>query len=1368
MVMKAKWKDSLRGIRKSRNRFLSILCIVMIGVGFFAGVKASGPDMWRSADSYADQQNLMHYRLLSTWGFEEADIEALRELEGVEVFPSYFLDSLVNSEQGENVARIYAYDSNAEINQVWLTEGRMPESPDECLVDAASGVSVGSTLEVMGDGSSSDSNVEDSLERTEYTVVGAFESSMYLSDMEKGNTNIGGGTIEQIIYLPVENFKSEYYTEVYLVYEDMITPTAYTEEYAVLEATHQQELEIFGEARAKDRYDRTVEEAEQEIADGEAELEDGRQELADARQQLEDAKQQAADGEAEIVDGEAELDEGEAEIEQNEADLQNGEAELDSQQAILDETRATLEAAQQSYEEGRSQWEAGKAQAEQELAAAKQKLDDAKAELDQALLELQSGEAQYEQALAAFQSQMEQAQAKLDAQSEQLAAGREQYEAGEVAYQQGLAAYQEALAQYEQSLASYEQSLVSYQGQEAQYREQENTYQQDLTQYQSENERYEALASEIESLQTEYDQALASYKEEAAQLEAERIELEALLAQVGEDDPAYLAAKAAYDAHEKQVQDAYTALTTQENELENKKKESETLRLWLEGEETALAETRTQLNQIKSDLETRKAELEQWNSALAQTQETLAQTEASLTANRETLDQTLSELEAGEALLEQAQAQLDMQRQEGENRLAAFAEQLASGREEYETGEAQYESGLAQYEQQKEAAEAELDAAEAELDAAWNQIVVGQDQLRTGEAQIAEARAQLESARAQIQEARAQIVEGRQELAEARIELEEGRLEIAENEQKVADAEAELAQGEQELADAKQELEDLTEPEWYVNTRDDSPGYEEYGQNAERVDNIAKVFPVFFVLVAALVCLTTMTRMIEEERTQIGTMKALGYSNGSILSKYMFYALLATGIGVAVGLVVGYQLFPGVIMSAYGMLYRLPVQITPFLWGDAAIIMAVCLAAVALTVYLCCRGVLTPMPAQLMRPKAPKNGKRVMLERIGWLWKRLSFSHKVTVRNIFRYKKRMIMTIVGIMGCTALSLTGFGLQDSINEIVENQFDKIWKYEATIVVEDYEEEDLTQILSIMQDYDASASEMLSMQKTYTMSGPDGDMSGYLMVPESTEKLSEFIQLENRTSHEVFVLEENQVLVTEKLARNVGVSPGDMITIEIDDTNSVQVMVQGIVENYAEHYVYMLPETYQALFGEAPEYNMVLGKYEGLSEESQHEMAERINQNDHVMTIQMQQDIMESFKQMLAALDMVIVVLIVSAGLLAFVVLYNLSNINIAERVREIATLEVLGFNDKEVSQYVFRESIILTVLGTAFGLVLGRLLTAFVIQTAEIDMVMFGREVQIWSYLWAALLTLVFSFIVNLVMHWPLKKISMVESLKSVE
>ncbi len=1351
--MKAKWKDCLRGIRKTRNRFLSILCIVMIGVGFFAGVKASSPDMWRSVDAYADQQNLMHYRLLSTWGFEEEDIEALKSLEGVSVRPSYFLDSLVYAGEEENVARIYAYDKDSTMNLLWLEEGRMPEAADECLVDAASGIAVGSALEVRGSGAA-DADIEDSLERTSYTVVGTFQSAMYLSDMEKGNTNIGGGQIEQIVYLPIENFKSEYYTEVYLTYEDMVGLTAYTEEYARQEALHQQDLEDFGSLRARERYEQTVAEAEQEIADGEAELADGRAELADAKQQLADAREQAAEGEQEIEDGEAELEEGEAEIEKNEADLISGEAELNSQQALLEETRQTLAAAAESYETGRSQWEAAKAEAQRQFAAAKEELDQARAELDQALAEIQSGEAQYEQAVQAFNEQIGEAQAKLDEQKEQLAQGRQMYEAGEAAYSQGLAAYQAALAQYEQALASYEEQRAAYEARE-------EAYGQESLHFQEEGQRHEALLAEIEGLQAEYDSAYAEYQKETESLAAEKAQLENLLEQVGPEDPAYLAAQEAYDAHAEKVQEAEQALEAWALTLEEKKQESVTLGAWLEAETESLAQIRTELDQNR-------VELDGQGGVLAQTQAALTETEAQLAANRETLDRTLAELDAGEVLLRQGQEELDTRRQQTEAQLEAFARQLEDGREEYEAGEAQYESGLAQYEEQKESAEAELNAAGAELDAAWNQIVVGQDQLRAGERQIAEARAQLGSAKTQIAEAKEEIESGRAELADARKELEEGRLEIEENEQKVADAEAELADGEKELQDAKQELADLEEPEWYVNTRDDNPGYEEYGQNAERVNNIAKVFPVFFVLVAALVCLTTMTRMIEEERTQIGTMKALGYGNGAILAKYMIYALSATFIGAVIGLIVGYQLFPGVIMAAYGMLYRLPVQITPFLWGDAVVITLICLAAVALTVYLCCRSVLSPMPAQLMRPKSPKKGKRVMLERIGWLWRRLSFSHKVTVRNIFRYKKRMIMTIVGIMGCTALSLTGFGLQDSINEIVENQFDKIWQYEATIVVEDYTQEDLEEILSAMREYDAEADQMLAMQKTYTASGPEGDMSAYLMVAESTERLSEFIRLENRISHEVFVLEENQVILTEKLARTLGLSVGDEAVIEIDDTHEVKVQVQGIVENYAEHYIYMLPDTYRTLFKEEPEYNLVLGKYGGLSEEARQEMAEKINENDHVMTIQMQEDIMDSFNQMLEALDMVIIVLILSAAMLAFVVLYNLANINIAERVREIATLEVLGFNDKEVSRYVFRESVVLTVLGTALGLVFGRMLTAFVIQTAEIDMVMFGREVQVWSYLWAALLTMAFSYIVNLVMHRPLKKISMVESLKSVE
>ena len=360
------------------------------------------------------------------------------------------------------------------------------------------------------------------------------------------------------------------------------------------------------------------------------------------------------------------------------------------------------------------------------------------------------------------------------------------------------------------------------------------------------------------------------------------------------------------------------------------------------------------------------------------------------------------------------------------------------------------------------------------------------------------------------------------------------------------------------------------------------------------------------------------------------------------------------------------------------------------------------------------------------------------------------------------------MTIIGIMGCTALSLTGFGVRDAISDIVENQFHKIWQYQAMVVVDGITDSETEETLKILREYDPEAEELLVSQKMYTMSGDNRKMSAYLMVPQSGEQLAEFIRLAGRTNGQVYTLQEEGVLLTEKLAKQMGLKAGDIVTIEVDEMHSVQTTVQGIVENYAQHYAYMLPATYEKLFGDTPVYNMILARYSGLDEEAETAMSEQIVAVNHVMTIQLQKHMMETFTQMLKAMDTVVLVLILSAGMLAYVVLYNLANVNINERIREIATLEVLGFNDKEVSRYVFRESIVLTLIGAVLGLALGRLLTAFVVRTAEIDIAMFGREVKFWSYIWAFALTILFSWIVNRFMHKPLRQISMVESLKSVE
>lgn len=1405
--MKAKWKDSLRSIRKSRSRFFSILCIVAIGVGFFAGVKAGGGDMWRSADAYADQQNLMHFRLLSTWGFEEEDIERLKQEEDITVWPSYFLDGLALTANGDKVSRMYAWDPASPVNELWLEEGRMPERADECLADASSAVEVGEKLAIT---SGTDADIGESLEHTAYTVVGKFRSAMYLSDMEKGNTSVGSGKIDLILYLPVDNFLSEYYTEVYAVFGDMKEALAYSEDYKALEEERRINLEQIGEIQAADRYGRVVQEAQDEIEDGQKELDDGRRELADAKKQLQDARKEVADGErelkdgeAEIADGEEEIADGEAEIAENETLVSDGEAELARQERQLEEARTQLDEAQRSYEEGKNQLQEATQEAQQQLAAASAQLEEAAAQLEAARSELESGEQAYDEAKAAFDSQIAAAQAQIDEQSRILSEGRQEYEAGEEQYAQGYAQYEAGEKAYELSIGQYEAGEKDYAANYARYETGEKDYAQNYALYEAGEKDYSEkyalyqqgeaeYAKQAEGLRQEeesYGLKKEQYDQLAADLQVRQAELEELKNQIGENDPAYLAAKQAYDedvlkaqtqrqeleAEAAALQQKREALSPLRNELDEKKNMLDGSRAALDETKETLSAARLQLDQTKQELDGARDRLDQTKLALDQNRAGLDEIRVQLEQSRQTLDETGQMLGKSEEALAQAQKQLDAEKAAGEEQLAQVYVTLQEGREQYEAGRTEYEAGLAEYEKEEQNAQQELAAAQKQLDYAWSQIVTGQDQLYSGEEQIAAARRELASAREQIEEAkqqiaqaRAQLEEARQELSDGKADLEEGRQKILDNEKKVADGEKDLEEAQEKLDDARKELEDLEKPVWYVNTRDDNAGYEEYGQNAERVDNIAKIFPVFFILVAALVSLTTMTRMIEEERTQIGTMKALGYRNSDILAKYLFYALSATFVGALIGLVVGYQLFPTVIMVAYGMLYQTVVRVTPFLWGEAAWIMAACLGAVGLTVYLSCRSVLRPMPAQLMRPKAPKKGKRVLLERIGWLWKRLSFSRKVSVRNIFRYKKRMIMTIVGIMGCTALCLTGFGLKDSINSIVVNQFEEIWHYEATIVTENITPKDLEETLEIMREYDPQANQMQAMQKAYTMKSDQGRMSATLMVPESKELLTSFIHLENRTSHRLYSPEEDGVILTEKLAKKLGVGDGDSMQIEIDDTHVIDTRVIGVVENYAYHYAYMLPATYEKFFGKSPEYNMLLGQYEGLEDGAEHEMASRINENKHVLTIQLQRDIMENFTKMLEALDMVVVVLILSAGALAFVVLYNLANVNITERVREIATLEVLGFNDKEVSQYIFRESIVLTLMGTILGLGAGRLLTMFVVQTAEIDMVMFGREMEAASYLWAALLTLVFNGIVNLVMHRPLRKISMVESLKSVE
>ena len=523
---------------------------------------------------------------------------------------------------------------------------------------------------------------------------------------------------------------------------------------------------------------------------------------------------------------------------------------------------------------------------------------------------------------------------------------------------------------------------------------------------------------------------------------------------------------------------------------------------------------------------------------------------------------------------------------------------------------------------------------------------------------------------------------------------------------------------------------------------------------------------MFFLAVATLVCMTTLARMVEEHRTEIGTFKALGYSDSRIRRKYMVYSLSATALGCVLGLAVGFRIFPTIIITAYCIMYDLPAPATPFHTGIALGCAAVALLCVGLVTYFVCRSVLRQTPATIMRPKAPAAGKRIPLERIPALWRRLSFSYKVTARNLFRYGKRVCMTLFGIIGCSALVLAGYGLQDAIDDIVRCQFENVFHYDLLAGFSVETDEERQEIYDFLESHDLVADWMPQARRTLHAVGAEKDYEVNITVSRDYARLTDYIHLQNRETGEAIVPQREGAVITEKLAFLLGLEAGDTVTVRDSDHRPYELTVTGITENYAEHFLYLSEDYYRAVFGAEAEYNSVILHLTDTAQ-MQH-FKEELLAETSVQMVSAVLDVLEQFSGITDNLGYVVALIIVSAGLLAFVVLYNLSNINITERTREIATLKVLGFYDGEVSAYIYRENILLTILGTGLGMGLGVALTRFVVSAAEVDNIMFGRHVYWPSFLMAVVLTFAFSAFVNFIMHFRLKKINMVESMKSVD
>lgn len=1096
-------RTTLREIKQSLGRYLAILAIIALGVGFFAGLKETKPIMVQSADAYLTEKQFYDYRLLSTLGFEEEDVEALAAKEGVRaVEGAVSVDILFQNAQG-NESVIKAHSLTENINGLHLLAGRMPEQADECVVDSLlyNESAIGSTIFL------SKNNTEEDLENFtygEYTITGIVESSYYIQ-FERGNTSLGNGMISGYMYLPLDGFQMDYYTEIFVKFDEDFP--LYSDEYDVYMEEQEVLWEEYCETQGERRYQAIVTEANEELADAEREFEeqkaDAEAELADARNELEDAEAEIADGEKELADAEAKLRDAERTIAKNEAELIDAENTIAENEALLAEKR-------QEYEDGLAAFESGKAQVESTINT-----------LSNAMTEIQKGE------------------------------------------------------------------------------------------------------SELPS---------------KSQLEEQKTVLEGLLL-LDPDNK---------DALEK-------------------------------------LESINYLLKLHAELSAKKTKVQ---------------------------------------------------------------------------------NGLSQ-----------ARAADAQLNSIYMQLAAGAEELANGEAELEDARQQLADGRAELADARAEVRDGWKTLEEKKQELDEAKIELAdgfkEYEEAYADYLTEIADAEAEIADARQEIADIERPDTYVLGRNTNIGYVCLESDADIVNGIANVFPIFFFLVAALVCITTMNRMVEEQRTQIGVLKALGYGESAIMGKYLFYSGSAAFIGSVGGFFLGTWLFPTVIWVAYRMMYRMG-EIQYLFDGKLFLISLVAALACSMgSTWISIRYELKETAAIMMRPKSPKAGKRVFLERVTFIWKRLSFLQKVSVRNIVRYKKRFFMMIIGISGCTALLVTGFGVRDSVTNIAEQQFEEIHLYDLSIMLnEGVENGDLTGIrtekteaLRQMLREDFSGDSQLSMETTMDLVVKDQIKSVNIIVAQDPEQIGTFIDLHTSTGSPLTYPAPGEAVITDKISETYKLEVGDIFKLRDENMKEITLTVSGICENYIYNYVYLHPDTYEASIGELYFKNMYVMLPQDVDA---HEAAAAVMQEENIISVSVMEDMLVRISSMMSSMNYIVILVIANAASLAFIVLYNLSNINITERIREIATIKVLGFFKKETASYVFRENMVLTAIGCALGLFLGKMLHLYVMHEINIDMISFDVHVSIVGYLFSIFFTFIFTWCVNLIMSGKLEKINMAESLKSVD
>lgn len=1476
MRKKALNKDTFREIKRSVSRFISIMLIISLGAGFFVGLKATAPSVFATAENYFNNQNLMDFEILSTAGFDDNDIKAIYEIDGVErVMPSYSVDLIMENEnKNENgVVRVMSLPSDSKfdsVNDPELLEGRFPEKPNECVTTASDRIDnkykIGDTIKFSDmTGTTETGSV---LTDTVYKVVGIIKSPMYFS-MYLGSSSVGSGTLISYAFIPAANFLYTRYTEVYL------TLTCHKEGVSIFEDEYDKIIKNITEklkATGVERYNIFIKELYVSIAEAEKELEDS---SAEADNQVNKSKSELEDAKKKIDDGKAELAAGWEEYYVKSADA---EKQIAGAQKKIDSIKAETADGEKALTESRRKYDDSVIQAEKELADVKAELDSSRKTLEESRTKTDEGWAEYYTGLEKYRTDADElkqkkteydtAVIKLDdgiaAYNDNVALYNEKYalyvqslkdygeavkkydsiftdyKKGEVKAQKGRAEYEASFIEYSAELDKYNAGLKEY---EASYKK----YEADLVKYWAKSaELTEANSKYLDGL-AKYNQGMTDYKSGLASLEAGKIKIAESKVQLAENKKLYAdglaqytaeeadynnnpalqtpelkaqldAAKAELDASNTQIIAAEAQIATDEKEiagneaiLAETKKTLDASKIGLDQAKVQIDDGVAQLAEGKKPIDAAKAELDagkkerddskitidastkkieeakrqfdEGEAIFAESTKELDEAKIALDDSKKQLDDAKIELDNGKVKLEGAKKEIDENQKllnegkiaagDGEKQLADSKKTLDESKIEMDGYEAEYnadkvkfDDGEAQYNAEKKKSDKELadaltktEQGQAEIDDAKQLIAESEAELQTT---VSDAQIELDAVKVKLEESEIQITASEKEYNDGLIKFDEA----------VTEADTSIADGQRRIQNGRNDLSEVESGTWYVLNRDDIiVYYPNLSEDIKSIDALAGVFPVFFLMIAALICLSTMTRMIDEQRTQIGTYKALGYSSGSIASKYIIYALTAGISGSILGQFLGVLFLPRAIFGAYEKMYSFPVFVTRMPWVMGLLAFAVSLLCTVAVAWFSCSRELKTITAALMRPRTPKAGKKILLEKIKPLWNLFNFSQKITARNIFRSKVRMLMTIIGITGCMSLVVTGFGLQDSISSIVGKQYGEIDKYDMTIAfTRDYTEEQTKAVLNDFTADDRIESSIFTRIMKATVKSSElnksvNDIS--IIVPQSPEQMQKMIFLKDAYSGEDLVLNNNGVIITQKLAETLKLSAGDTFIIE-NDNKEYTVAVSDIAEYYVLHNIYMTPQLYKEIFNTEIKYNTIFATKSDKLTDADIFKTDLLNKNKDILIISMTEMISDVFDDVVNNMNAVIFIMIVSAGALAFIVMFNLTNINISERVREIATIKVLGFKHFEVDMYIFKENLILSAAGILFGIIGGYYMTKYIVSTIEIEMLMFGRKTELSSYLYAALLTMIFTIFVNIVMSRRMKNISMVESLKAIE